>query len=479
MRKCYLENLPIYKNGRYKGKFNWQESIGHKVKFIYDDIEGLIEILDYIKIKQKLLIKYKEKVINKATSDFIKCELGALIGAYGNHFKIEIGQTFKDDKRNVTIVDREYRKNKHGKSIVNDKWYKYKCNVCVYEGWIVESSLLNGTVCSCCSNKTIVKGINDISTTNPEMIKYFVNIKDCYTHTYCSGDKILMKCPICKIEKEMKINTLCKYGFSCPQCSDGISYPEKIMYNFLNELDIEYIYQYSKTNNEWCNNYRYDFYFKINNEEYTIEAHGLQHYEESFETIKSNKKILKLKEIQENDKNKKELALKNGIKEEHYIVIDCRKSDLDFIKNNILHSRLNEVFDLNNIDWIKIGQDSEKSLVKEVCDYWNDKNEYETTNDLSIIFKVGKNTIIKYLKKGNKVNWCNYNPKYEVVKDNMKKSKQVEIFKDNISLGSYISCKELERKSIEDFGVKLFSENISSVCLDKINQYKGYTFKYI
>ena len=104
-----------------------------------------------------------------------------------------------------------------------------------------------------------------------------------------------------------------------------------------------------------------------------------------------------------NDKNKKELAIENGIKPENYIVIDCRYSELEFIKNNILHSRLNEIFDLNNIDWIKIGQDSEKSLVKEVCDYWHLHNEINneglTTTDLEKVFKLGKSTIIRILQK--------------------------------------------------------------------------------
>ena len=94
-----------------------------------------------------------------------------------------------------------------------------------------------------------------------------------------------------------------------------------------------------------------------------------------------------LKNQQENDKNKYELAINNGIKPSNYIVIDCRYSDLDFIKNNIINSRFNKIFDLSNIDWLKIGQDSEKSIVKEVCDYWcfhNEINKY--TNNTRRIY---------------------------------------------------------------------------------------------
>ena len=67
---------------------------------------------------------------------------------------------------------------------------------------IEENSLKNGNGCSCCYGRTVVKGINDISTTNPEMVKYFVNIEDAYTHTYCSNEKVLMRCPNCNNEKK-------------------------------------------------------------------------------------------------------------------------------------------------------------------------------------------------------------------------------------------------------------------------------------
>ena len=41
-------------------------------------------------------------------------------------FKCEIGDNLKDEKRDITIIGREYRQRIHtdGKSIINDKWYK-------------------------------------------------------------------------------------------------------------------------------------------------------------------------------------------------------------------------------------------------------------------------------------------------------------------------------------------------------------------
>ena len=89
------------------------------------------------------------------------------------HFKYKIGQTFKDDKRDITIIDIETRRNKEK----NQKWYKYKCNKCGWnEGWIEETKLIDKRGCSCCRGFTVVKGINDVATSNPNVVKYFVDI---------------------------------------------------------------------------------------------------------------------------------------------------------------------------------------------------------------------------------------------------------------------------------------------------------------
>ena len=55
----------------------------------------------------------------------------------------------------------------------------------------------------------------------------------------------------------------------------------------------------------------------------------------------------------------------------------------------------------------------------------------------------------------------------------------VEIFKDNVSLGIFNNCMDLERQSEKLFGVKLLNENICMVANGKRKQYKGFTFKYV
>ena len=489
MNKVFIDILPINTTGRYKNKINWVNSVGQIIHFIYEDIEGDLKIIEYIRRKNKkplLKINYNNCDFLITIDDLKKCALGKILNKITNDFKIEIGTIFKDDKRDITIIDRKYKKSKRNQ---NMKYYKYKCNKCGFdENWAEESHLrLHNQGCSCCSGRIIVKGINDIATTNPELVKYFVDTDNCYKYSNNSCNSTLMKCPYCNFKRKMRIIDLKRNGFSCPRCGDRISYPEKVMFNMLLQLkennQIEdFIYQYSKTNNSWCDKYRYDFYFELNDEKYIIETHGLQHYKDKFYSLSGET----LEEIKQNDKNKKELAIQNKIKSENYIVINCSESNLEYIKNNITHSKLNKIFNLNSIDWNKCEKYSLKNYVKTICEYKNN-NTNATSTEIAILFKKSTTTIIKYLKIGAKLGWCNYDPKEEskkTVENNVKLiekicGKRVEIFKDGQSLGIFPSCHELERQSEKLFGVKLSFKKISAVCLGNEKQHKGYTFKYI
>jgi len=247
------------------------------------------------------------------------------------------------------------------------------------------------------------------------------------------------------------------------------------MFSVLEQLNIEFQPQLTKTTFKWCEDYKYDFYIPFKNK--IIEVHGIQHYEEH-----GRKGGRNLQEETENDRVKKELAITNGIKEENYITIDCRESNLEFIKDKIIHSRLNKIFNLHDINWLKAEEYACKSLVKKVCSY--KKNDINlSTTDICKITKLSLNTVIRYLKRGNNLGWCDYNIKKEAFKRNSKlgklSGKAVKIFKDGISLGVFESGLELSRQSEELFGVKLISSAVSNVCREKIKQYKGYTFKYV
>lgn len=184
----------------------------------------------------------------------------------------------------------------------------------------------------------------------------------------------------------MNIGHLTERGFSCPKCSDGISYSEKFVYNLLKNLSV--VFKKEKTF-DWSQNKRYDFY--IPKLSCIIEVHGLQHY---FYTGFSRS----LEEEQENDKLKEQLAKENGIK--HYIILDCRKSEMEWVKNSILNSQLNELFDLSNINWKEIDYNSNGSLFIKFYVLFKEKIPLNKIIDQ---LEIHETTAYKYLRKINKI----------------------------------------------------------------------------
>ena len=471
IRKVFLDDLPM-KDSR----IDWKNSIGYKVPFIYDDIEGEVEIISFAnKESSKIIIKYlNNQPFEIRVKNFKKCQLGRILNKKTKDFKVEIGTSFKDDKRDLIITDREYRKDKVGKVW---KWYKYTCKVCGWtEGWIVESSLLEqGTGCASCSGQ-VVTPMNNIWNNARWMCDLGVSEEDAKSHTRCSGQKVEVTCPDCGKKKKVIIYNIYKNkSISCKCSSDGTSYPEKFMMSVLNQLGIEFIAQLSKSTFDWCDKYRYDFYIPSLN--MIIETHGMQHY-------KGNVNFrMSLNEVKENDKLKREVAVKNGINK--YIIVDCKNSEFDWMAFNCYKS-LKDYFDMNNINFGKAEEFALKNIIKEVCEYWNNKEEWETTQTIADNNEwgiKGRNTIRRYLKKGTNLGWCNYNANYEVEKvalrNGERSKKKVEMFKNGVSLGVFESASELERQSEKLFGTKLFYGCISRVCLGKAEQYKGYTFKHV
>ena len=122
---------------------------------------------------------------------------------------------------------------------------------------------------------------------------------------------------------------------------------------------------------------------------------GIQHYEES-------PRGRSLKEEQENDVYKKELALNNNV--ENYIVIDCRYSTFEWLKKNVI-KELDNIFNLNNIDWNKIWINCQKSLVIQT---WELYNQGMSTKEIAKELNIGKTTVRRYLHKGNEIGKCKF-----------------------------------------------------------------------
>ncbi|EPB8173244.1 hypothetical protein ACRTAL_002422 [Clostridium perfringens] len=465
MRKVFLENLP--KKG---DRINWKESIGYKVPFVYDDIEGEIKIIDYITKDRKLVLKYNNEKYTMTSNHFIYCKIGnKILNKRTDNFRIAVNGKIIDEKRDFIILNHEYRLIKE----INRKWYKYRCNKCGNEDWMIEGHLLAGNGCPVCANQKAVLGINTIWDTDRWMCNLGVSKEDAKKYTHSSSKTIMVRCPDCGKEKKTKPYVIYDNKSIFCSCGGGKSYPEKFIIELLNQLSVNFETEYSPS---YIKPKRYDFYIKKC--DCIIETHGRQHYKENTFKYCGGRT---LEQEQANDNLKRNMALSNGIK--HYIELDCRESEMEYIKNSILNSELSELFDLSNINWTGCAEFANKNIVKEVCDYWNDKGEDENIKCLCKIFKLSKSTITNYLKKGTKLGWCNYDPKEEIKKcgNSSRKAigKKVEIFKDNKSLGIFESCAELSRQSERLFGCKLLKENISSVCRGVRKQYKNYIFKYV
>jgi len=473
-----VNTIPLIKNGN----IDWitVANTKMKLKFKHIDIYGIVQVMDYIPKKQMLKIKYLDKYYEMVTTSFFNCSFSYMLNIISSEYRYNLNDIIDTTSGKIEILKQVRMK----KGNSDQKCYKYKCLLDGYIGTISERDIKTGNGCPCCTNKKCIKGINDAFTTHPHLIKYFKNIEDAYTHTYGSNKFVIFKCPDCGFEKKMRVSTLSIFGFSCNQCGDGISYPNKVIFNVLKQLigiknfNAEKQFIWSKNiHNDNCKlkgNKQYDFYFRLNDKDILIEAHGNQHYEESFGWIKEART---LEEEINNDKIKEELALQNGINKENYIVIDCRKSKLEFIKQNILNSKLNELFNLDNINWFKVEEFSLHSRIKEVSEYWN--SGIKNLTEISIITGLEKSTVKKYINKGLNIGWNDYDGNLEHIKSALvqveKLKKGVFCIENNLL---FESCHDLDRKSEEIFGFKISFQQVSRSCLKKA-LYKGYTFKYI
>lgn len=298
----------------------------------------------------------------------------------------------------------------------NVKYYECQCLVCNSIVNIDEYSLKRGRACKMCSKSgcNVVSHINSIVAYEnlAWAIDYFENgYEDAKKYRPNSTKKADMVCPHCKTKQKYEVGALINNGFSCHICSDKRSYPEKFIYALLRQCNVDFetqkrftwsIVKGQEINQELHGTKIYDFYLPTHN--IIIEAHGGQHYGDS-----SQPYFKPLSYQQANDKLKHDLAIKNGVHEDNYIVIDCRKSIGDFIKEKILESGLLEKINVNKeqIDFKKCERNIFGSLAKECCLFY-ESHKHLSTQEIAKRFHIDFTTLIKYLKLGNKLDWCSY-----------------------------------------------------------------------
>lgn len=282
----------------------------------------------------------------------------------------------------------------------------------------------------CTNTANIVWGGNSIEIQRPDLIKYFKDKEDIKLYPLYSSKMVNLICDKCGTEKEIQMQQLTINGFSCDNCSDNISIPEKFARGILNQLQAEYMTQKIFS---WSKNKRYDFY--LNDQSAIIETHGMQHY-------KDIGRGRSLKKEKENDELKYYLALENGIKK--YIIIDCRYSDFEWLKENFIKS-LNDYFDMSKIDWQEVYMFSMKNYMLETCELYNDGFKLL---EICELLKISETSIRNYLKIGTNLKLCNYDPKEIMHKVGKLKGIKVDQYDlDDNYIATYESMGEASRKT--------------------------------
>lgn len=383
-------------------------------------------------------LDYKKQIDNYNNTYCHSCSIKLISAENMRKTKLNKGISFEqwciDNNRN-DLLDRwdydlnEYKPYEIGRS--SDKKCWFKCPNDIHESELKSINFVTSKNTKICCNKCESFGQWLINNYGNDAINIYwsnKNIVDPFTIGYGSKKKYWLKCIICNHEKLITPGTFIKNGIGCPKCSDGISYPNKLMFNLLEQLIDNFETEYSP---DWALGYKYDFYFKLDVNEYIVEMDGGFHTKDNGLSGQSKEKS---KEI---DNIKDELANKNNIE---VIRINCEESDLNFIKNNIMHSILSIIFNLDSISWVECQKYALSSLVKITCDLWS--NGMKNADEISKYLRIGKTSVYRYLNKGTVNKWCNYNGDY---------GKKLRIMKQSIPVycielcTSFNSTREAER----------------------------------
>ena len=268
------------------------------------------------------------------------------------------------------------------------------------------------TGCPVCSGMQISKGYNDIATTDKEIAVLFLNEEDTYKYGRCSNVKADFKCPTCGCVVHKSINQVSKdREIRCPICKDGISYPNKFIFNILLQIEDKLDFLKREYCPKWCRfEYQgkkrkgiYDIYFGINGKKYLIEMDGGLHFKYNNmngQTVEDSKFI---------DSEKDRLALENGTQ---LIRINCNykgfEDRYEYVRDNILSSVLGTILPISLVDFDNANVKSQTSLFLETCRLWNEGYKVQEIIDE---LKITKCLASSYLNTGNKYGLCkNYSP---------------------------------------------------------------------
>ena len=352
-----------------------------------------------------------------------------------NDYKYNVGDIISSTNSSFKVLKqiriRRERKTHGNLELTNEKGYLVKCINDGYEFEVLEYNLSRNYGCPVCSNRKIIKGINDVATTHPDIAKLIKNVEDTYNVSFSSSKKLDFRCPRCGHIKRDTFNHISFFGFSCPVCSDRISYPNKFIAKLLVELNIEFEREVLF---DWCefpcyvenNKLDYGIYdFVIPKMKLIIEADGeLGHGKNTMNTIRHNRRKITSEETLYRDQMKDTLAIKNGY---NIIRIDCSynrtHNRFNTIVQNIKTSKLSQFFNLDGINFDDIDKYCiEDSYIVDASSMWNSgMSIQEIANKL----KIARGTVTSYLHIGKKNGLCDYNKSDSILRGHKKSNKRV------------------------------------------------------
>lgn len=187
-----------------------------------------------------------------------------------------------------------------GVSYGSSKSVFWRCQKCGYEWTAKIANRVNGRGCPCCSNKVVVKGVNDLATTHPKIAKEWYQPENGSLTpsdvTYGSGKKVKWICPKGHIYSATILHRT-SGGTNCPICNSGrqTSFAEQAVYYYVKKAFPNAINHYKKI---FTNGMELDIY--IPDIKLGIEYDGVYWHKKAI--------------TYEREKRKHDICRKNGIK---------------------------------------------------------------------------------------------------------------------------------------------------------------------
>ncbi len=397
-----LSNLP-----HSQKTISWKDCSNNKVEFLYRGCHDFLYVIKRIDVEH-VLVRFNEKEFTLPIISLQRCCLGKLFD-----FAVKDNYTYKKNEV-ILIKNNKYRvvsqeRLKQGKKSV--KGYFLECFRCKKTFSLYEGNLFRGDGCPYCSHHKIDIGNTDLWSSRPDVACLLKNKDDGFKYAEFSNKSVSFVCKQCGNDVGKRvISSVSLRGLNCQFCGRGKSYPNKLMYNVLKSLNISF--ETEKTF-DWCSFPSYSdatvisfgiYDFVIESMKLIIEmdggiGHG--HY-----VIKNSR--YSIEDTIYRDSMKDSLALQNGYE---VIRIDCNymgKDNKDKIcKKNILSSKLSSIFDLNAIDWDFVIIESQKNVLYEICEMYN---QNLSSGEIAEILGYDVSTVIDYLHKGTELALCNFIP---------------------------------------------------------------------